>query len=235
MCEPKSPSLSTGSVVHTPGLHTSSPVATSVTPGTPVHSCGSKSPSLSTSSVVHTPGLHMSSPVSSSAASTPSSSHTPHPRSGGSSPDRELRYISKYLVQYVPAPPNTKASAAKQISGARVLTNAKCAAILEEREEKKRKEQEKDKRKADMEQKKEKEEAAKKQRKEQTKLNNQLQPDQRRDRSLLRKQIPQRKVQTYYRIISNFCGTLFPFFCRTIFVSCWTVFQFFCTRGNDKY
>ena len=67
-------------------------------------------------------------------------------------------------MQFVPAPPKTKASAAKRISGARVLTSAKCAAILEEREEKKRKEQEeKDKRKADREQKKkEKEEAAKK-------------------------------------------------------------------------
>ena len=72
--------------------------------------------------------------------------------------------ISKYLVQFVPAPPKTKASAAKQISGARVLTSAKCAAILEEKEEKKRKDQEeKDKRKSDREQnKKEKEEAAKK-------------------------------------------------------------------------
>ncbi len=36
----------------------------------------------------------------------------------------------------------TTASAAKRVSGARVLTSAKCVAILEEREEKKRKEQE---------------------------------------------------------------------------------------------
>ena len=44
MCEPKSTSLNTGSVVHTPGLHSPSPVPTSVAP-TPPHSCGSKSPS----------------------------------------------------------------------------------------------------------------------------------------------------------------------------------------------
>ena len=96
ICEAKSPSLNTGSVVHTPGLHTSSPVATSVTPGTPPHLCGLKSPSLSTGSVVYTPGLHTHSPASSSAASTPSSSHTSHLRSAGSnesSPDGELGYI----------------------------------------------------------------------------------------------------------------------------------------------
>ena len=140
LCGSKSPSFSTGSMVHTPRLHTPSPVTTSVTPGTPPHLCGSKSPSLSTGSVVYTPGLNTSSPASSSAASTPSSSsYTPHPRSAGStesSPGGELRYISKYLVQFVPAPPNTKASTAKWISGARVLTSAKCAAILEEQEEK---------------------------------------------------------------------------------------------------
>lgn len=53
----------------------------------------------------------------------------------------ELRYISKYLVQYVPAAPapKTKSSAAKRVSGARVLTRPKCAAILQEREDKKKK------------------------------------------------------------------------------------------------
>ena len=127
------------------------------------HLCGLKSPSLSTGSVVYTPGLNTSSPASSSAASTPSSpSYTPHLRSAGStesSPGGELRYISKYLVQFAPAPPNTKASTAKWISGARVLTSAKCAAILEEQEEKGKSKRRKGK--ADWEQKREKEEAAK--------------------------------------------------------------------------
>ena len=35
LCGSKSPSFSTGSMVHTPRLHTPSPVTTSVTPGTP--------------------------------------------------------------------------------------------------------------------------------------------------------------------------------------------------------
>ena len=54
----------------------------------------------------------------------------------------KLRYISKYLVQFVPdAKPQTKGTTV-QISGARVLTSEKCATIIQEREEKKRKEQE---------------------------------------------------------------------------------------------
>lgn len=48
MSEPKSISLSTGSMVHTPGLYSSSPVSTSVAPGTPPHLYGSMSPSLNT-------------------------------------------------------------------------------------------------------------------------------------------------------------------------------------------
>ena len=110
---------------------------------------------------------------------TPGSSCTcgfKSPGSTQSSPDGELSYISKYLVQFVPSPPTTKASAAKRVSGARVLTSAKCAAILEEREEKKRKEQEeKDKRKAEREQKKkEREEIAKKKAEERVKRAKQL-------------------------------------------------------------
>ena len=48
----------------------------------------------------------------------------------------KLRYISKYLVQFVPdAKPQNK-EATVRISGARVLTTEKCAAILKECEEK---------------------------------------------------------------------------------------------------
>ena len=54
----------------------------------------------------------------------------------------KLRYISKYLVQFVPdAKPQNKETMVR-ISGARVLTSEKCTAILKEREEKKRIEQE---------------------------------------------------------------------------------------------
>ena len=76
----------------------------------------------------------------------------------------ELRYISKYLVQFVPnAKPKNKEEVVR-ISGARVLTSDRCAAILKEREEKKQKEkEEKEKRKLMREQKKlEREEEQKK-------------------------------------------------------------------------
>ena len=64
----------------------------------------------------------------------------------------ELRYISKYLVQFVP-----DAKPKKGRSGARVLTSDKCAAILKECKEKKQKEkEEKERRKLMREQKKKK-------------------------------------------------------------------------------
>ena len=48
----------------------------------------------------------------------------------------KLRYISKYLVRFVPdACPQNKETAVR-ISGARVLTSDKCVAILKEREDK---------------------------------------------------------------------------------------------------
>ena len=75
-----------------------------------------------------------------------------------------LRYISKYLVQYVPdARPQNKAAAVR-ISGARVLTSDKCVAILKEREEKqKQQQQEKERKRLEREQKKrEKEEEQRK-------------------------------------------------------------------------
>ena len=73
-----------------------------------------------------------------------------------------LRYISKYLVQYVPVKQSKVSGMGKRAAGARVLTSDECAQILAEREEKKRKEQEeKEKRKSEREQKKkEREEAA---------------------------------------------------------------------------
>ena len=67
----------------------------------------------------------------------------------------ELRYISKYLVQFVPDAKPQKKDEVVRVSGARVLTSDKCAAILKEREEKKNKEkEEKERRKLMREQKK---------------------------------------------------------------------------------
>ena len=68
--------------------------------------------------------------------------------------DDKLRYISKYLVQFVPdAKPKSRETAVR-ISGARVLTSDKCAAILKEREEKVKKQQEeKERKKLEQEQK----------------------------------------------------------------------------------
>ena len=59
----------------------------------------------------------------------------------------KLRYISKYLVQFVPdAKPQNK-EATVRISGARVLTSEKCAAILKECEKKRKEEEEKERKK----------------------------------------------------------------------------------------
>jgi len=58
-----------------------------------------------------------------------------------SSKGNGVRYISKYLVQYVPdSRPQNKETAVK-ISGARVLTSDKCVAILKEHEEKRKQQQ----------------------------------------------------------------------------------------------
>ena len=104
------------------------PTPVTTTPHTSAVGLAKTSPTLSSS-------VHIKTPVT-----TPSS--TP-PLSGTSSgeSDPERRYISKYLVQVISnATPKCSTSAAKRVSGARVLTSAKCAAILEEREQKKKKE-----------------------------------------------------------------------------------------------
>ena len=70
----------------------------------------------------------------------------------------DLKYISKYLIQYVPAP--QKKAEAKRVGGARILTSSECFSILKEREEKKRIEAEaKAKRKIEREKRKEEREA----------------------------------------------------------------------------
>ena len=104
---------------------------------------------------------------SSSLTSTTLSTLSGSTGSTGSSSGDKLRYISKYLVQVIPSatPKTTKTSSAgKHVSGARILTSEQCTAILQEQEEKKRKEQEeKEKRKMAREQRKiEREEAARK-------------------------------------------------------------------------
>ena len=54
----------------------------------------------------------------------------------------KLRYISKYLVQFVPDAKQQNKETAVPISGARVLISDKCAAILKEHKEKIKKQQE---------------------------------------------------------------------------------------------
>ena len=73
-----------------------------------------------------------------------------------------MNYISKYLIQYVPA--KKKVDTGKRATGARVLSSDECAKIIFEKEDRKRKEQEeKEARKVERElKKKEKEEIAKK-------------------------------------------------------------------------
>ena len=51
----------------------------------------------------------------------------------------KLRYISKYLVQFVPDTKLQNKETTVRISGARVLTSEKCAAILKEHEERSKK------------------------------------------------------------------------------------------------
>ena len=54
----------------------------------------------------------------------------------------KLRYISKYLVQFVPDAKQRNKETVVSISGARVLISDKCAAILKEHKEKIKKQQE---------------------------------------------------------------------------------------------
>ena len=52
----------------------------------------------------------------------------------------ELKYISKYLVQYVPVK-EKKPPTYGCVTDARILTSEKCAQLIFEREEKKKKEE----------------------------------------------------------------------------------------------
>ena len=156
---------STSTVFKSSGPKTTSSLTLS-SPGGSSGSTGTPSLTLSTpggsSGSTGTPSLTLSTPGGSSGSTGTSVSG-----STGTSSEDKLRYISKYLVQIIPSatPKTTKTSlAGKRVSGARILTSAQCTAILQEREEKKRKErEEKEKRKAAREQKKiEREEAVKK-------------------------------------------------------------------------
>ena len=99
----------------------------------------------------------------SSSKSVSSNSSTPTSSASGkfaTNPDM----ISKYLVQYVPATPKSRRVNTKRVTGSRVLTSSEGIAILNEKEEKKKKElAEKEKRKEEREAKKrQKEELGKK-------------------------------------------------------------------------
>jgi len=86
----------------------------------------------------------------------------PEPTVVASAPQHEgsLKYINKYLVQYVPVK-QKKPSSSSRVTGARILTSEECAQIIFEHEEKKRNEKEA-RRVAREQRKKEKEEPARK-------------------------------------------------------------------------
>ena len=67
-------------------------------------------------------------------------------RKGDATANIACRYITKYLVGIISSstPNRPKQSSTKCVTGARVLTSAQCMAILQELEEKKKKEQEKE-------------------------------------------------------------------------------------------
>ena len=141
------------SVAGTPGSsHT--PPSVAGTPGssrTPPFGAGTPGSSRTPPSGAGTPGSSRTPP---SVAGTPGSSRTPPSGADTSGSPEQLKYISKYLVQYVPCPPQKKAEA-KWVGGARILTSSECVSILKEREEKKRIEaEEKEKRKIERERKK---------------------------------------------------------------------------------
>ena len=69
--------------------------------------------------------------------------------------------ISKYLVQYIPAPLEKKKAAETRVTGLRVLTSAEGITILQEKDEKKKKEKERKKQER-LNKKKEKDDLAKK-------------------------------------------------------------------------
>ena len=108
-----------------------------------------------------------------STITTASTSHTVTPCTVAVPPpehEGELRYISPYLIQYVPVKAKKTSAAGKRAPGARVLTSDECAQILAEREEKKKKElEEKAKRKEERERKKQEKEAAAKEKAEKRK------------------------------------------------------------------
>ena len=121
-------------VTTTPCASTTKPAETSLTLDSVVHS---KAPMMTTPRTLAVELAKTSPPPGSSVHSktpvmTPRSTSSSEGTSSGES-DHELRYISKYLVQVIStATPESSTSAAKRVSGARVLTSAKCAAILEE-------------------------------------------------------------------------------------------------------
>ena len=78
-------------------------------------------------------------------------SHTPPSGAG------DLKYTSKYLIQYVPVP--QKKAEAKRVGGARILTSAECFSILEREGEKRIEAEAKAKCKIEREKRKEEREA----------------------------------------------------------------------------
>ena len=166
-----------------PGVATT-PLSSAESPGmaavqlkTPVPNSNNSTP-MSTCSRVLTSGS-----VTNTPSSTTPSSDDQSPANGD--PKGELKYISKYLVQYVPSttPKPKESSSSKRVSGARILTSAQCLNMIQEREDKKKKLLEKELRKLEREQKRAEKEAAAKKRAEEKAKKAELAAKQREARS----------------------------------------------------
>ena len=167
-----------------PGVATT-PLSSAESPGmaavqlkTPVPNSNNSTP-MSTCSRVLTSGS-----VTNTPSSTTPSSDDQSPANGD--PKGELKYISKYLVQYVPSttPKPKESSSSKRVSGARILTSAQCLNMIQEREDKKKKLlEEKEQRKLEREQKRAEKEAAAKKRAEEKAKKAELAAKQREARS----------------------------------------------------
>lgn len=116
----------------------SSPVMVTANLKTPTPNLCNSTPQ-STCPHVLTPGSVTTTP-SSTSSGTPSSTNQ-SPTSDGGQLTGELKYISKYLVQYIPSitPKTKESSASKRVFGARILTSAQCLNMIQWRGEKKKK------------------------------------------------------------------------------------------------
>ena len=138
----------------------SSSVSRSLVMETSVNSKESPSPSSAATPLTSKLNVHGSNSTPVNTNSSLSSICTPTSSKSSSTPISP-NMISKYLFQYIPAPPERNKA---DVTGSRVLTSAEGIAILQEKHEKKKKEKEEKERKKQerLNKKKEKDDLAKK-------------------------------------------------------------------------